>query len=256
MSHYRRIMNERSESRAKRRPANTVPETRAEKLDKIRKFLRRAEASLTGPIYELRDMGDDKEPFEFKVFLSFDPKTGKQRVEWRLPEIHENEILVAITRMRVFILASEDNYLPKVVALLQSLFDDPMRSNLDHLRGYVDLRSTGEKLVGSYMSFGLSRPDADPGMDVMREDGELAMHYIYGYAVKEDDWRRQIIDHYGAESFEVKMAVHIQLSGLMRTVYVVRKQILLLLAEELGEPGFSPGSRARAHDVDRRTARD
>jgi hypothetical protein len=212
---------------------NARAETREQHLAKLRRFIARADLALTGPVFAIRDMDDDEEPFPLHVTIEADQRTGAVRgFRFDLPPVSDDELFAAITRCRVFILKSEDNYLPSVVDHLVAVVDENIQLHLKTLHQYVAIRITEKTFGGgSYMSMGVSQPGAPVGSDAMRTDSELAMHYVYGYAVKEDEWRREIVDLYGAESVAVKIAVLSQVSGLMRTVFVVRKQIKLLLDE-------------------------
>ncbi|MDF2444726.1 MAG: hypothetical protein JWR01_2929 [Subtercola sp.] len=206
-------------------PANT-PE---ERMTKLTKFLQRADYALTGPVFELRDMDAQTDSISLKMYVSVDPEGRVVGTEIRHPDVDDDALVAAITKCRVFILGSEDNYLPKIVDMLLSLAPDVAIPQLTVLKDHIDNTVGQGKLAASYMQFGMSQPDGAPGSDVMRSDTELALHYIYGHVVKEDDWRAEVLEHFGLENKDVKLAVLIQLSGLMHTVHVLRKNIRHLI---------------------------
>jgi hypothetical protein len=56
-------------------------------------------------------------------------------------------------------------------------------------------------------------------------DAELAMHYIYGEVLHEDEWRRQELAKHGLDSNSTKLAVIMQMNLVMKRVDAIRHVI-------------------------------
>ncbi|MFZ4894191.1 hypothetical protein ACL9RL_07055 [Plantibacter sp. Mn2098] len=122
---------------------------------------------------------------------------------------------------------SEDSYLPKIVVHLQRLVSAEAANHLDGLTEFVESRLAPEKIGRPHMRFFQSDSNDDSStVDVT--DAELANSYIYGYAVKEDEAHRELIRLLGANSLPTRLAILSQVSYLMQTVFVVRKQVEMM----------------------------
>ncbi|MGY4541775.1 hypothetical protein ACVWY0_001688 [Arthrobacter sp. UYNi723] len=72
------------------------------------------------------------------------------------------------------------------------------------------------------MYSGSWKADQPPGEADMIGDSELAMHYIYGEVLHEDEWRRQELAKHGLDSNSTKLAVIMQMNLVMKRVHAIR----------------------------------
>lgn len=181
----------------------------------------RSSRALTGPVYKLQDLSDPNGGVELKLLVTIE--NSRQRIEFVNQEITDEAILAAITRCRPFLLRSEDVFLPKVVdALLENIPDD-VRVHVAPLKAFVSERVEGGRLSAPHWH--VFTTDLPEGAD----DSKIARSYVYGYAVKDDDDKRTLIDKLGVESRTVKLAITGQLIQLMRLIQTVRTQLEVFL---------------------------
>lgn len=184
---------------------------------RLAKFVDRSTRALAGPIFELQDLSDPNGGVELKLRLIVED--SRQRIEFDDPGISDDAILAAITRCRPFLLKSEDVFLPAVVeALLDSIPRD-VRTHVAPLKEFVAVRVEGGRLGAPHWH--VFTTDLPEGVD----DSKIARAYVYGYAVKDDEDKRALIDKLGVESRSVKLAITGQLIQLMRLIRTVRTQL-------------------------------
>lgn len=190
---------------------------------RLEKFVQRADRALQGPVYEASP--PPSPGFPLKLVVTVHPD-GTQEVEIQWPDISEAEIVLAITKCRTFLLPGEDNYLPKVLASMRRLYTDP-RWNVLHDALDQDVAATldGKDLKQNLMYSGSWKGDEPPGGAEMIGDAELAMHYIYGEVLHEDEWRRQELAKHGLDSNATRLAVIIQMNLVMKRVHAMRHVI-------------------------------
>jgi hypothetical protein len=190
---------------------------------RLEKFVQRAGKALQGPVYEASP--PPAPGFPLKLVVTVHPD-GTQVVEIQWPDTSEAEIVLAITRCRTFLLPGEDNYLPKVLASMHRLYSDP-RWMVLHEALTQDVAATldGKDLRQNLLYSGSWKGDQPPGDAEMIGDSELAMHYIYGEVLHEDEWRRQELAKHGLDSNSTKLAVILQMNLVMKRVHAIRHVI-------------------------------
>ena len=190
---------------------------------RLEKFVQRADKALQGPVYDASP--PPARGFPLKLLVTVHPD-GTQEVEIRWPDISEAEIVLTITKCRTFLLPGEDNYLPKVLTSMRRLYGDH-RWTLLHEALDQDVVATldGKDLRQNLMYSGSWKGDQPPGDAEMIGDSELAMHYIYGEVLHEDEWRRQELARHGLGSDSTKLAVIMQMNLVMKRVHAIRHVI-------------------------------
>ncbi len=192
---------------------------------RLRKFVRRSAPGLGQPVIDLRD-----DTGRIGMTLTWESADGVnyQLGELNQPALDRRILDSVIVECRVFFAAQEDCYLPGVVKALQIL--SPARARaLDPLKEQVGKIIRGGALVnpeGEAMMYS-GRLEMDNGLGPGRLLGsdQLAMDYIYGIALHEDDERRARIE-YATEMESVLFAVLLQMDLLLTVVANVRAQVL------------------------------
>jgi hypothetical protein len=197
---------------------------------KLRKFLRRSAPGLGSPVTALRD------PESGLIgFLRLNWERQEPATEFTLASIERAPMLdrrtldSVIVECRVFILASEDCYLPGVVKALQRLVTIEQARARRPLRDRVGSVIRDGRLVSAEGQAGMysGRLEMDNGLGPGRLLGsdQITMDYINGVVLHEDENSIQRLANVSDDD-SINMAVLIQLNGLIDVVENVRAQVL------------------------------
>lgn len=187
---------------------------------RIEKFLERADRALESRIYKLTDPTDAG--FSLQFTLSQHPD-GSSEFNLHLPDISTELVESAVVRCRPFILPSEDNYLPGVMEALIRLAPPTWVPLLELLQGDIQRTVVGDKLMSTaVMIQAWTSSDMTDATDLM-SNGEIAMHYIYGDTVHQDEYRRQVLRSQ-PESM-IRLCVVMSLNHLLKLVGALRHVI-------------------------------
>ncbi len=167
---------------------------------KIQKFLNRTGPELGEPIVALRD-----EQGRIPVLELTWERLGDD--DWRLTGIDQRTLSKrmvdsTIVECRVFFTEGEDCYLPGVVTALQNLLTSEQARDRRPLREHVAQVVTGSRIGASGPVFYSGRLEMDNGLGPGKLLGSdlIAMDYIYGIALHEDDDRLARLDNVEMES--------------------------------------------------------
>ncbi len=186
---------------------------------RVRKFLRRADRALANPLFE-----HGAELFEVPLVFSINEEDVSIEATLDWPAFSLDLLKSAIVDCRVFFLAEEDCFLPSVVAALSQLSTREHARELRTLKRFIAQFVDGKGLVGGnfLLSAGLST-----GSDERSElypSGQMAMDFIYGVALHEDDERLARLERAGGEGLMI-YATAMELAHLIRGVAILREQI-------------------------------
>lgn len=190
---------------------------------KIRKFLNRTGPELGEPIVALRD-----EQGRIPVLdLTWEQLGGD---DWRLTGIDHRELSKrmvdsTIVECRVFFTEGEDCYLPGVVKALQSLLTFDQARDRRPLKEHVAQVVTDSRIGASGRIFYSGRLEMDNGLGPGKLLGSdlIAMDYIYGSALHEDDDRLERLGNVDKKS--ALQAVVYHFNDLLHIIANVRAQI-------------------------------
>lgn len=149
-------------------------------------------------------------------------------VELVRPTIELHDLDSAMIVMRPFFLPSEDAYLTKVVEAIVRLSDKKHSAAIktNGLQSFVNQFISGNRLVGGgFIQSGRLETDnesGEPGQ--LLSSGQIAMDYIYGVALHEDDDRLRRLSYVSGDP-TILMATAQELAHLVKAVATVRKQI-------------------------------
>lgn len=190
---------------------------------KLSKFLRRSRPGLGEPITALRDESGRIPLFEL-TWSRLDDDT------WRISGIEDYQLdkrLVdsTIVECRVFFTPSEDCYLPGIVTALQSLITPEQAKARRFLKQHVAQVVTGTRVGASGPIFHSGRLEMDNGLGpgLLLGSDLIAMDYIYGIALHEDDDRLARLENVNFES--ALQAVVYHFNDLLHVIANVRAQI-------------------------------
>ena len=190
---------------------------------KLSKFLRRSKPGLGEPITALRDESGRIPLFEL-TWSRLDDDT------WRISGIEDYQLdkrLVdsTIVECRVFFTPSEDCYLPGIVTALQSLITPEQAKARRFLKQHVAQVVTGTRVGASGPIFHSGRLEMDNGLGpgLLLGSDLIAMDYIYGIALHEDDDRLARLENVNFES--ALQAVVYHFNDLLHVIANVRAQI-------------------------------
>lgn len=190
---------------------------------KLSKFLRRSRPGLGEPITALRDESGRIPLFEL-TWSRLDDDT------WRISGIEDYQLdkrLVdsTIVECRVLFTPSEDCYLPGIVTALQSLITPEQAKARRFLKQHVAQVVTGTRVGASGPIFhsGLLEMDNGLGPGLLHGSDLIAMDYIYGIALHEDDDRLARLENVNFES--ALQAVVYHFNDLLHVIANVRAQI-------------------------------
>lgn len=195
---------------------------------KIKKFLRRAEYALGNSLFS-----SGRKRFETSFTFSIEKKTGAAATELNLPEFESNEIKAAIVDCRPFFLVKEDSYLPGIVRALSQVAsrEHAIALRESGLKRFVGQFITNDQLVGAgFMYSGrLGMENGVGARGQLLSSGQVAMDYIYGVALHEDDEKIARLENVN-DNAVIMQAVALELAHLMHAVAVVREQIRISAA--------------------------
>ncbi|WP_025156905.1 hypothetical protein [Leifsonia aquatica] len=191
---------------------------------KVREFLNRTGPDLGEPITALRDEEGRIPVFEFE----WERSAGDD--DWHLasinqPGLSKRMVDSTIVECRVFFTESEDCYVPGVVNALQSLLTAEQARARRPLKDHVAQVVTGSRIGASGPLFHSGRLEMDNGLGPGQLLGSdlIAMDYIYGIALHEDDDRLARLDNVNMNS--ALQAVIYHFNDLLHIIANVRAQI-------------------------------
>lgn len=194
---------------------------------KIRKFLARSGGGLGQPIVDLRQpngsMGID---MGFRV----DKATGAAHLtRFELPDLDKRILDSVIVECRVFFLAQEDCFLPGVVSALRSLLTREQsiarKPLVEHVAQVVRTSGLVMPKGGAPMYSGRLGMDNGLGPGKLLGTDQIAMDYIYGVALHEDDERAARLANVPSEQ-SIRTSVILQLDVLLHIIANVRAQVV------------------------------
>lgn len=195
--------------------------------NKLRKFLRRTEDDLGEPVKSLRD-SETGQLSAMKLHFQRSDSGDYRLTSISQTSLEKRLIDSVIVELRVFFLSKEDCFLPGIVKALQSLSPHRARA-LDPLKNHVASVIRNGGLVSPEGEAGMysGRLEMDNGLGPGRLLGsdQIAMDYIYGLAIHEDDVRRARLENV-SDMDSILFAVVIQLDRVLRVVESVRAQAL------------------------------
>lgn len=190
---------------------------------KIAKFLRRATSDLGEPIVALRDASGAIPVLELQW-----ERTGDD--DWRLVGANQrtlNKRLVdsTIVECRVFFAENEDCYLPGVVSALRTLVGPELAQARRPLKDHVAQVVVGSRMGASGPIFHSGRLGMDNGLGpgALLGSDLMAMDYIYGAALHEDDERLARLENVPLDSALRSVVYHF--NDLLHVIGNVRAQI-------------------------------
>ncbi|WP_285040937.1 hypothetical protein [Plantibacter sp. LMC-P-059a] len=190
----------------------------AEKARRLTKFLRRCNEALSGPIFELGDRA-----FEVALVMTRDAD-GNEGVDLQFAEVGFRDLKVSIADCRVFFMSSEGSYLPGIVEDLRDISEPEHSQALQPLADRVAGCVLNGRLVGTFSYAGRLEMDNGLGPGQLLGSDQIAMDYIYGVALHEDDDRIARLENI-PNSDSIRHTVTTQLAFLMSVVQNVRDQI-------------------------------
>lgn len=201
-------------------PAHVLESSRR----KIRKFLNRAGPELGQPITALRNADGHIPVME----LTWE-RIGTDG-DWHVAGVHQwtldkRMVDSTIVECRVFFTESEDCYLPGVVKALQTLVTPQQARDRRTLRDHVAQVVVDSRIGASGPLFYSGRLEMDNGLGPGKLLGSdlIAMDYIYGVALHEDDDRLARIQNVAMES--ALRAVVYHFNDLLHIIANLRTQI-------------------------------
>ncbi|PVZ52336.1 hypothetical protein C9424_20380 [Arthrobacter sp. H-02-3] len=175
------------------------------------------------PITALRD-GSGRIPLLELTWHRIDDDT------WRITGIEDQQLdkrMVdsTIVECRVFFTPGEDCYLPGIVTALQSLITPERAKAMRALKQLVAQVVTGARIGASGPIFHSGRLEMDNGLGpgILLGSDLVAMDYIYGMALHEDDDRLARLENVSLES--ALQAVVYHFNDLLHVIASVRAQI-------------------------------
>lgn len=189
---------------------------------KIQKFLARSGPDLGEPIVALRDNDGRIPVFELTWQRTLD---GDQLIGINQRTLTKRMVDSTIVECRVFFTDGEDCYLPGVVKALQNLVTTEQARARRALRDHVAQVVVDSRIGASGPLFHSGRLEMDNGLGpgVLLGSDLIAMDYIYGVALHEDDERLARIQNVTMES--ALRAVTYHFNDLLHVVANVRAQI-------------------------------
>lgn len=199
------------------------PDDKALARKRLSKFLKRSGGDLGEPITALRDE-EGRIPFMQLTWERVDDDN------WKIAGISENRLdkrMVdsTIVECRVFFTEGEDCYLPSVVKALQAMVTPEQARARRPLKAHVAQVVTGSRIGASGPVFHSGRLEMDNGLGpgVLLGSDLVAMNYIYGIALHEDDDRLARLENVAPES--ALQAVIYHFNDLLHIIANVRRQI-------------------------------
>jgi hypothetical protein len=193
----------------------------------LRKFLLQTPDGFGAPIVALR--GDDGKSVTMQ--LHWESEDGEN---WRVsgldrPSLDKRLIDSVIVECRVLFTETEDCYLPGIVKALQLLSPERARA-LDPLKQHVAQLVRGGRLAvapGSQPAMFSGRLEMDNGLGqgLLLGSDQIAMDYIYGIALHQDEDRRRRLQNVSSQD-TIFEAVIVTLNDLLHITSSVRLQVM------------------------------
>ncbi|MEO2133197.1 hypothetical protein [Microbacterium sp.] len=193
---------------------------------RLRKFLARSERALNGPVTELRSTHGDGR--ELQIHLTYGPNVSTRQMEVLevdFPSLDPRILDSVVVDCRVFFTMTEDCYLPSVVASLRHLAGHERSRLLRDLTTHVEQVVRQGRLVAPVSYGGRLEMDNGIGRPGLLGDDQIAMDYIYGMALHEDEERIARLRNVPNLDI-IRRAVLLQMDQLLRVVADVRAQVL------------------------------
>lgn len=188
--------------------------------ERIEKFLQRADQVLQHPIFTDRDPQNDQVEVRIAVDGSWVGLDGPQYDEWT--------IVAAAALGRSFLLASEDNHLPRVARSLQALVTAPQwQQHVELFAHDADQMVTEKSPTPEFAVAAMTVGDPSSTTGFLGPE-ELTRNYIYGRVVHEDEDRRQILARFSDDA--VQLMVLIYLTKLMTWLNMAQTLIRRIIA--------------------------
>lgn len=192
---------------------------------RVKKFLARSKRALNGPIHELRETNGNGHDLSINIEWTRDSPDGQYYLsKFELPALHPRILDSVIVDCRVFFAMQEDCYLPSVVAALRQLVGPERSVARKPLAAYVGQVVKDGRLVGAVSYSGRLNSDNGLGPNRLLGDDQVAMDYIYGVALHEDDERLARLENI-TDLDSVRHGVLLQMNQLLHVVENVRAQI-------------------------------
>ncbi len=201
-----------------------MPEERKHLARKrIRKFMARTAPGFGDPGAALRD----ENGYSPWGTLNWARREGE---DWQLhsidrPSLDRRMLDSVIVEARPLFLPTEDAYLPDVVRAIQELNTRERAIRLRPLRDHVGQVVSGSRIGASGPIFHSGRLEMDNGLGpgILLGSDLMAMDYIYGVALHEDDARRARLEIVGLDTGIEAVMYH--MNDLLHIVDNVRAQI-------------------------------
>ena len=189
-------------------------------------FRERCEKVFANPIFKHQNIEDPAGGFNFKVSVTFDRATGKQKdAAVSINHFELSYYNEAIRLLRPFTLLSEDVFLPKVVQQIKHLVPPENNNELGNIVEWVD-QYIGFKKEYAPLFFSTYIANRDGSNKVEGHSSDLALAYIYGESVKVDiDKQRFLRQFNNPNDFSIEMAIASYLVQLARICNVVKSKI-------------------------------
>ncbi|CAN5372769.1 hypothetical protein BH11ACT4_BH11ACT4_05120 [soil metagenome] len=142
------------------------------------------------------------------------------------PHLDKRMLDSAIVECRVFFAPSEDCYLPGVVSSLQALVTPEQARDRRALKAHVAQVVRGSNIGASGPVFHSGRLEMDNGLGpgILLGSDLIAMDYIYGVALHEDDERLARLENVSSMDTMIEAVIH-HFNDLLHVVANVRAQI-------------------------------
>lgn len=192
---------------------------------KIRKFLRRSGPGLGQPIIDLRD-DEGRIPAMTLRWARNEADGDWYVVDVDRPRLDKRMLDSAIVECRVFFAPTEDCYLPGVVSAMQTLVTPDQARDRRALKKHVAQVVRGSNIGASGPVFYSGRLEMDNGLGpgILLGSDLIAMDYIYGVALHEDDVRLARLDNVSSMDTVIEAVIH-HFNDLLYIVANVRAQI-------------------------------
>lgn len=203
----------------------TDPEHIVAARRKIRKFLNRSAPGLGQPIIDLRD-DQGRIPAMTLRWERNEVDGNWYVVDVDRPALDKRMLDSAVVECRVFFAQGEDCYLPGVVSALQTLVTPEQARERRPLKAHVAQVVSGSNIGASGPVFHSGRLEMDNGLGpgILLGSDLIAMDYIYGVALHEDDDRLARLDNVSSMDTVIEAVIH-HFNDLLHVVANVRAQI-------------------------------
>lgn len=192
---------------------------------KVRKFLARAEVALDSPVVELRETNGNGHNLAFDATFERNVEGEVRLLSMEPPTLSPRLLNSVVVDCRVFFAVQEDCYLPGVVAAFCSLIPRERARLMKPLKATVNAVVKNGKLVAPIGYSGRLETDNGLGPGKLLGDDQIAMDYIYGVALHEDEERLARLANI-SDMDSVRSSVLLQRNQLLHVVEIVRDQLV------------------------------